>query len=53
MVWYWGGEGCQITIEFICKEISMLFQSEKFYGGGGGGGGWHCNYRVKLQVQVS
>ena len=48
MVWY--GGGCQITIEFICKGISMLFHSEKSYGGGGG---WHCNYRVKLQVQVS
>ena len=40
-----------MTIEFICEEISMLFHSEKF--SGGGGGGWHCNYRVKLQVQVS
>ena len=28
-----------MTIEFICEEISMLFHSEKFYGGGGGGGG--------------
>ena len=42
LVWYGlvgGGGGCQITIEFICKGISMLFQSEKFYGGGGGVGG--------------
>ena len=22
-----------MTIEFICEEISMLFHSEKFYGG--------------------
>ena len=39
----------QMTIEYICEEISMLFHSEKFYGGGW----WHCNYRVKLQVPVS
>ena len=32
-----------MTIEFICEEISMLFHSEKFYGGGGG---W-----VALQLQ--
>ena len=38
-----------MAIEFICEEISMLFHSEKFYGGGW----WHCSYRVKLQVQVS
>ena len=40
-----------MTSEFICEEIPMLFHSEKFYSGGGGR--WHCNYRVKLQVQVS
>ena len=42
-------EGSQMTNEFIHEEISMLFCSEKLYGGGG----WHCNYSYKLQVQVS
>ena len=28
-----------MTNQFIYEEISMLFCSEKFYGGGGGGGG--------------
>ena len=27
-----GGRGCQMTIEFKCEEISMLFHSEKFHG---------------------
>ena len=36
-----------MTNEFIHEEISMLFCSEKFYGGR------HCNYSNKLQVQVS
>jgi len=44
-------KGSQMTNQFIHEEISMLFCSEKFYGG------WvvveTCNYRVKLQVQVS
>ena len=36
MVWYGGvGWWCQMTIEFIHEEISMLFHSEKFHGG------WH------------
>ena len=39
-----------MTSEFIQEEISMLFCSEKFYGGGWW---WHCNYSYKLQVQVS
>ena len=29
--------GCQMTSEFIHEEISILFCSEKLYGGGGGG----------------
>ena len=37
MVWYglvWFGMGgrCQMTNEFLCEEISMLFHSEKFNG---------------------
>ena len=43
-------KGSQMTNEFIHEEISLLFCSEKFHGGAGG---WrHCNYRVKLKLQV-
>ena len=41
----------QMTIELICEKISMIFHSQKFYGGGGGG--WHCISSYNLQVQVS
>ena len=45
--------GSQMTNQFLNEEISMLFCSEKFYGGGGGGWVETCNYSYKLQVQVS
>ena len=43
LLWFGMRGGCQMTSEFLCEEISLLFHLEKFYG---------CGWRVALQLYL-